>query len=90
MEDLETLRPLRARGAYSFTFIIFLVRRVTNSLPAGRVEKNEPIHSAKGHPEMQDVALNRNEIASGAKNTLRENLVCSDVYRLLTLDTRKK
>ena len=39
---------------------------------------------------MQDVALNRNEIASGAKNTLRENLVCGDVYRLLTLDTRKK
>ena len=39
---------------------------------------------------MQDVALNRNEIASGAKNTLRENLVCGDVYSHPPLNASKK
>jgi hypothetical protein len=58
--------------------------------PPDAWKRTSRFNSAKGHPELQDVALNRNEIASGAKNTLRENLVCGGVYRLLTLNTRKK
>ena len=58
--------------------------------PPDAWKRTSRFNSAKGHPELQDVALNRNVIASGAKNELRENLVCGDVYRLLSLDTRKK
>jgi len=61
-----------------------------NLYPPDAWKRTSRFNSAKGHPELQDVALNRNEIASEAKNKLRENLVCGGIYRLLSLDTRKK
>ena len=57
--------------------------------PPDAWKRTSRFNSAKGHPEQQDVALNRNEIALGAKNELRENLVWGGTYRLLPLDTRK-
>ncbi len=84
LADLETPRPRRARGACAFTFIIFLVRRVANSLPAGRVEKNEPNSFGKGHADKQAFNLNRNVFAMCRQNRLRENLVSGGVYSLMT------
>ena len=92
LADLETPRPRRARGACAFTFIIFLVRRVANSLPAGRVEKNEPNVSAtnsvkKAKPNSRPFNLNRNVFAMCRQNRPRENLVSGGVYSLMTCNT---
>ena len=60
----------------------FLVRRVLNSLPAGRAEKNEPNAFGKGHADKQAFNLNRNIFALCRQNRPRENLVngCLQIY----------